>query len=631
MSFLAELKRRNVFRVAVAWLALTWLLVAIANLLFPALGFSIARVRWLLGAMLLAWPVLLLLAWRFELTSSGLRVDRGPGRDNPQNARTGRRIDAATVVLVLGALSLSILHQVLAPYAEKRALLSAPTSPVRATENVPAPTARAGPVDPHSIAVLPFINRSPDPNDAFFADGLAEELLNVLAGIPGLKVTSRSSSFAFRDKATAGSSEIAARLGVAYLLEGSVRRQGDEVRISAQLIDAAQDQQLWSENYDRRLSDIFEVQEQISQSIANALADSLGVRTVKVAPATADLEAYELYLRGRQLFAQRGANLPAARELLERAVALDARFADAWAALAGTWYVWRNYSPEPAGVDTLNRSGEAAARALSLNPEHPGALAVRARLDAANGERLREVALIAKALELDPNNANTWLWQGLGRFEVGHFEAAHVSFVEAQRLDPLSGLNLGWLGVTTALRGDRAAGEALLRQAHALGWRGPASRFLYLLARGADPDGRASHEVQQRYLDWLHDDDAMPKAQRELARSLAPSIADPEQQERAAQTLLAAATESPALEWTTLLSAVGSTDAALEAALRTDRARTQVLLLSLWYPNFQRLRVETRFIEFARRQGMVDYWHQKGPPDGCRLVEAPEARLECAK
>ncbi len=629
MNLLAELKRRNVFRVAVAWLALTWLLVAIANLLFPALGFSIASVRWLLGAMLLAWPVLLLLAWRFELTSSGLRVDRGPGRDNPQNARTGRRIDVSTVVLVLGALSLSILHQVLAPYADKRASLSAPPSPV--STPVPAPVVRAGPVDPHSIAVLPFINRSPDPNDAYFADGLAEELLNVLAGIPGLKVTSRSSSFAFRDKAAAGTSEIAARLGVAYLLEGSVRRQGDEVRISAQLIDAAQDRQLWSESYDRRLTDIFEVQEQISQSIANALADSLGVRKVKVAPATADIEAYELYLRGRQLFAQRGANLPAARELLERAVTLDARFADAWAALASTWYVWRSYTPEPAGVDTLARSAEAAARALTLNPEHAGALAVRARLDAENGERLREVMLIARALELEPNNANTWLWQGLGRFEVGHVEAAHGSFLEAQRLDPLSGLNLGWLGVTTALRGDRAAGEALLRQAHALGWRGPASRFLYLLSRGDDAGGHTGDEVQQRYLDWLHDDDAMPKVQRELARSLAPSIGDPEQQQRAARTLLAAAADSPALEWTTLLSGMGSTEAALDAALRTDRSRTQTLLLSFWYPHFTRLRTEPRFIDFAQRQGMVEYWQQQGPPDGCRLVEAPEARLECKK
>ncbi|HMM68827.1 MAG TPA: hypothetical protein PKC03_17985, partial [Dokdonella sp.] len=223
MSFLSELKRRDVIRVGVAWLALSWLLVAIANLLFPAMNLPIGSVRWLLLGLLGAWLPVMLLAWRYEMSAHGLRVDRGTQADNPHCQRTGRRIDQASVVLVLAALSLSILYQVLAPYAAQRA--SMVSTPATAPLAAPAPVRPSEPVDPRSIAVLPFANLSPDPDDAYFADGLAEELLNVLARIADLKVTSRSSSFAFRD-ATVGAPEIAARLGVAHLLQGSVRRQG---------------------------------------------------------------------------------------------------------------------------------------------------------------------------------------------------------------------------------------------------------------------------------------------------------------------------------------------------------------------------------------------------------------------
>ena len=626
MSFIAELRRRNVIRVGVAWLALSWLLVAMANLLFPALGLSIGAVRWLLLGLLAAWLPVMWMAWRHRMGAQGLQVDRGASADDSGSQRTGRRIDQASVVLVLGALTLSILHQVLAPYALERA--GGPSAPNTAEAPVAAstPTPPAKPVDPRSIAVLPFANLSPDPDDAYFADGLAEELLNVLARIADLKVTSRSSSFAFRGT-TAGAREIAARLGVAHLLQGSVRRQGDAVRITAQLIDASDDRQLWSESYDRRISDIFQVQQEISQAIADTLVDTLGARTVKVAPATSDLQAYETYLRGRQLFIQRGANLPAARDLLEQALRLDPSFADAWATLAGTWYVWGSYAPDPPGIDSLERAAEAAAKALALKPDHPGALAVSARLAAGRGDRLQEAELIQRALALEPNNANTWLWQGLGQIEVGHVDAAHASFVRAERLDPLSGLQQGWLGISTTLRGDRDAGEALLEQAHSLGWRGPASRALFLVALG-DPE-HADADLIQRYLDWLHDDETMPAEQRDLARSLAPALVNADLQADARKTLGDAAAAHPQREWTILLDSFGAVDAAMERALHANRAATQSLLLSLWYPQFRSLREKPEFMILAEQQGMLAYWQERGPPDACRLLDAPAMHLAC--
>ncbi len=622
MRLLAELKRRNVIRTGVAWLALSWLLVAMCALLFPALELPIEALRWLILGLLLAGVPVLLLSWRYELTPSGFRVDGGASRDNPQRPITARRLDQMIVIVVLAALSLSLIRQFIDQAKPDKdfaapAVSSAP--PLPAVPTRPAPT-----VDSHSLAVLPFVNMSQDAADNYFADGLSEELLNVLARIDGLKVTSRTSSFVFRDSQL-DSGEIAAQLSVAYLLEGSVRRDGEEVRISTQLIDARTDQHVWSQTYQRRLVEIFRVQEEISQAIADALADSLGVRRIEVAVATADLQAYEAYLRGRQLFAQRGANLPAARELLEQAVKRDPQFADAWGTLAATWYVWRSYAPEPAGIDTLEQAQIAADRALAIRTLHPGALAVSARIAGDRGDRLRHAELIEQALTLAPNNANSRVWQGLGLFEVGHIGQAQASFAQAQTLDPLSGLPMGWLGIATDLRGDHGAGRELLVRAHALGWRGPASRALFFMTSNADNGS----DRTQAYLDWLHDDDSLPAGRRELARSLAPALTDSTQLADAQQRLLEAVKAEPGLEWAHLLQVFGLTDAAMDNALGNKTQGIQTLLFSLWYPQFRSFREHPRFPEFARLHGLSAYWSKLGPPDGCTLGGESGDELRC--
>ncbi len=617
MSFLAELKRRNVIRVGVAWLALSWLLAAMCALLFPALGLRIGDVRWVLLPLLAAWLPVLYLAWRYQLGPGGFVRDRGVEHDTPQREFTARRLDQLIVVVVLAALTLALIRQFISEVAPPP--IAPVVAPVMVAQVVPP-----RPIDPHSLAVLPLANLSPEVGDSYFADGLSEELLNVLARIDGLKVTSRTSSFMFRDQAI-DSREIATRLGVAYLLEGSVRRQGEELRISVQLVEAGTDKQRWSATYERRIDDIFRVQEEIAQAIADALATSLGVRQVQVAAPTSDLRAYEWFLRGRQLFAQRGSNLAVARELLERAVERDPRFADAWATLAGTWYVWRSYAPAPKGVDTLARAEAAAARALAINPRHPVALAVSARLAGDAGDRLRHAQLIQQALELEPNNANSWLWQGLGLFEVGHIKRAHASFARAQALDPLSGLHLGWLGISTALQGDMPVGVDMLRRAHGLGWRGPASRALFFLSDPADP------AISKAYSDWLHDDDGMPAVQRELAQGLTAAFSDPAELSSARQRLLAAAREAPEFEWSVLLQTFGLDEAAVAYALLTERASTQTLLFNLWYPQFRSFREHKQFAEVAKRHGLAAYWQQHGAPDGCFLIRTEAGLLGCTR
>ncbi|GAB2664802.1 tetratricopeptide repeat protein [Arenimonas aestuarii] len=589
-----------------AWLALSWLLLAMANLLFPALGLPLSGVQWVVWGLLLALLPTLWFAWR------------GSALVDPEHdARTARRIDQMTVVLALAALSLTLLRQFIIGHGPEPGFVVGTTAPAEAAPAAPRP------VDPHSIALLPFVNMSADPEQEYFSDGLSEELINVLARVPGLKVTSRSSSFLFRDTKL-DSREIAAQLGVANLVSGSVRRQGDSVRISAQLVGAADDQLLWSATFDRKLEDIFRVQEEISQAIADALATSLGVRTVEVAPATQDLQAYELYLRGRQLFALRGSNLESARSLILQAVERDPAFADAWATLASIEYVMPSYLATPTD-EASARADAAAGRALALVPELPAALAVRSRLAADAGERLESLALVEAALAAQPNSANSWVWKGLTLLEAGHVSAAHDAFDRARQLDPLSGIQLGWLGATELMQGQHAQARANLERAHALGWRGPAAVWLLKLAL-IEGDGT---EIERRYADWVREDGRIGAGERVVHEELASMIANPSQHRAARLVLAEAAATFPDYDWTVLNLLAGLTEPAIEEALRPKPGSGQLLLMLVWSPEARAFREHPRFLEIGATRGLPEFWAEHGEPDVCHLAATAPPQLEC--
>jgi serine/threonine-protein kinase len=292
-----------------------------------------------------------------------------------------------------------------------------------------------------SIAVLPFITLSPDPEDGFLADGVTEEILNALAQIPGLRVAGRSSVFSFKGR-TEDPRTVGAKLNVANVLEGTMRRAGSRLRVTAQLTSAADGYQLWSEKYDRVLEDVFAVQDEIAGAIAGRLRLSLDQgKAAGSAPPTQHLEAYQLYLKGRALLYQRGRSIAAARECFQQAVALDPEYAQAWAGLADA-YTTSGYSAYFPAAEVMPQAIDAARRALALAPdlaEAHNALACATLLwerDYATAERE-----FRRAIELNPGYVQARAWYGLFYLHwiAGKVEEGEEQIARGLEVDPLSG------------------------------------------------------------------------------------------------------------------------------------------------------------------------------------------------
>ncbi len=307
-----------------------------------------------------------------------------------------------------------------------------------------------------SIAVLAFENMSPDAENEYFADGISEEILNVLTGLSELRVIARTSAFSFKGTG-ATVSEIAGKLGVGYVLEGSVRKSGNRVRVTAQLIETGNESHLWSETYDRELDDIFAVQDEIARAIAGQLKLQLtpDQQVALVEAPTDNLEAYNKYLQGRQLWHSRGIqNLQVSAALLEQAVELDPDFAEAWAALADSWLLIPEYS-ESRSMETIPRARDAVNRALELKPGMPQALTTRAYLrfmydyDWVNAERD-----FKRAIELDPGYATAHQWYGeFLAIRDRDVDGALAQVMTAAKLDPLAPVMWNVAGFITAWTG----------------------------------------------------------------------------------------------------------------------------------------------------------------------------------
>jgi TolB-like protein len=302
MSFYHELKRRNVFRVGAAYIVAAWLLIQVAETIFPLFGFGDAPARITVILLAIGFPLFLLFSWVFELTPEGLKKEKDIDRTVSVTRKTGKQLDRVIILLLALGLGYFAFDKFVLDPARDAVLVEETAQQTRSDVLVES-------YGDKSIAVLPFVNMSDDARNEYFSDGISEELLNLLAQIPELRVISRSSSFSFKGKDIA-IPEVAKQLNVAHVLEGSVRKAGNRVRITAQLIDGRSDTHLWSDTYDRELDDIFAVQDEIAAAISVALKIKLklvaGEMMQPEAIKTANTDAYVAYLQGRELIRGRG-------------------------------------------------------------------------------------------------------------------------------------------------------------------------------------------------------------------------------------------------------------------------------------------------------------------------------------
>jgi len=292
LSLIQELKRRNVFKVGAAYVVLTWLLAQATDVFLESFGAPDWVIKTVLMLLVIGFPLALFFAWAFELTPEGIKKEKDVDRSQSITTETGRKLDftiIAILLLALGYFSFDKFVQNPARDAEM----------AEAAAEAEAVQEAARPVE-KSIAVLPFVNMSDDAGNEYFSDGISEEILNSLAKIKQLKVAGRTSSFAFKGK-NQDLRQIGETLGVEHILEGSVRKAGTKIRITAQLIQVEDGFHLWSEAYDRELTDVFAIQDEIATAILEQLkAQLIGEDATPVTTARADTEAYELYLLAKQ-------------------------------------------------------------------------------------------------------------------------------------------------------------------------------------------------------------------------------------------------------------------------------------------------------------------------------------------
>lgn len=451
MSFFAELKRRKVYRIAIAYLIASWVALQVADVIVENLEMPGWVFKALLLTIIVGFPVALALAWAFEATSDGIRRDLGDAgnRADVTAKRGSPLLSLGIIAVLLVAVGYLIVERVQEPIAA---------------------TATSAGQPERSIMVLPFENRSADPNDAFFVAGMHDDILTQLSRLRTLdKVISRTTSVTYEGTGKS-TQEIGAELGVANILEGAVQRAGNRIRITMQLIDASTDNHLWAETWDREMSveNLFAIQTEITREIVASLSGALTSEDesqLERLP-TKSLEAYEQYVLGRQSLARRTApSVEAALEHFRRAVTLDPEYALAWVGVADALALL----PEYAGRDVADLMPEreaAVARALALNPQSGEAMTALASIAGDKDNEDEEARYFQRAIELSPNYATAHHWYALALREAGDAEAALKHIRRASELDPAAWIlvNAEW-GILYEL-GRRSEANALVESAY---------------------------------------------------------------------------------------------------------------------------------------------------------------------
>jgi TolB-like protein/tetratricopeptide (TPR) repeat protein len=434
LGLIAELRRRNVFRVAIAYVAVGWLVLQAAALLVDVFELPNVAMRLLIALLVLGFIPAMVFSWLYELTPEGFKRESEVDRDASVTRLTGRKLDFVVIGVLGAVVALLLVDKFL---VSPRRLATAEPVAAIAPEAAVAPVAAPASADT-SIAVLPFIDLSQARDQEYFSDGLSEELLDLLAKVPGLRVIARTSSFSFKGK-DADVATIARTLNVSHVLEGSVRKSGNTLRITAQLIRAADSSHLWSETFDREAGDIFKVQDEIAGAVVGALRLKLLGASAQQAVSP---EAHDLVLRGRQSYNEASVEgFARSEEMFRKAIALEPNYAAAHAGLARTLVIYADFKPTAAEIAAAKHDARAAAdRAIALAPGEADGYEARGFLRAAIlWDWKGAEADYDRAIELAPGTNVAVRYRGNLMAALGRFELALADARRASDLDPLSG------------------------------------------------------------------------------------------------------------------------------------------------------------------------------------------------
>src|SRR6266853_379555 len=503
--FLEQLKHRNVIRVAILYLVVCWLILDPVHVLFHMLDVPLWANRLVVTLMALGFPAVLLFAWAYEITPEGLRPTAEVEPHRSIRTQTGQRLNRAIVVILVLAVAYLLTDKF---WLSKHVTTEQP--PTQEASVAPGTVPAASALSDKSVAVLPFVNISEDKNNEYFSDGLSEELIDMLTKIPDLRVPARTSSFFFKGKQTT-IAEIAKALGVVHVLEGSVRKSGNTIRITAQLVRVDDGYHVWSETFDRQVDDIFKVQDEIAGAVVKALKVSLLQGETPRATPTSRTEAYTLYLQALAIAANAAqqADIERAIDHLQRALKLDPKFARAWAALAG-WRVFDyEYFTSGSYQQVLAEARYAAEQALELDPKLSDAHFAMSTILTLEWNWKAAEAEINRALALDPGNADAFGVATVIALTQGHSNEALQLAQRVVALDPLSALNYGGfagLGGAHLASGRFIEAEAAYRQALDLAPAMSQGHFLLgwaLMARREPTSALAQmeQETDDRYRD----------------------------------------------------------------------------------------------------------------------------------
>jgi len=593
-NFIRELRQRKVVRVIGAYLVISWILVQIAttleeSLLLPAWFDSVV-----VALLIVGLPIAIIVAWIYDVTPDGVVRTEGSGHKLNFLIAT-----ALVVVGVIAALQ----------FMDKGEPVAAPAeAPARPLDSVSAAT----------IAVLPFADLSPAGDQEYFSDGISEEILNLLASVDQLNVTSRTSAFQFKGR-DLGIPEIAASLKVRHVVEGSIRKAGETIRITVQLIDASDDRHLWSQTFDRPLTaeNVFAIQDEIANAIVAALSETLGLENssdITVKAGTNNLTAYEQYLQARWLYQTR-VELDVADDLLAAALEQDPLFAAAWEIRAALQFLMESYGFRSSSRDEIVRlTYEYANQALALEPESSTAIATKAFVLIYGSRSLNHstdfskvLADLTRAIEIDPRNDSALNWRGITRLAVGDVDGAIDDFTTCIEYEPLTTpCAENYINATAGAGRDEDAFRQFSRLLD-YGVAKSSEADLPMLARlGKETVFKLAANDDELLFGW-NESDALYHAFRN------PS----DDHSRLAKSIMSFFDANPVqanLARTIILSYLGV-------------YRDGIEYQTMWPIAHTALRQSEEFRTFIRQSGILTYWQEQGFPPQCRA--ANEDDFQC--